>query len=153
MKFLDTKRENADEKIRIKTLSLGVVIPDITFELARKNEEMYLFSPYDVERVYGKAFADVNITEKYREMVDDQRIKKKKVNARKFFQTLAEIQFESGYPYIVYEDTANRANPIHGKITMSNLCSEICRSQPRPITTKTAATRMWAATSAVTWVR
>ncbi|MDN5548374.1 MAG: ribonucleotide-diphosphate reductase subunit alpha, partial [Rhodococcus sp. (in: high G+C Gram-positive bacteria)] len=43
--FLDTKRENADEKIRIKTLSLGVVIPDITFELARKNEDMYLFSP------------------------------------------------------------------------------------------------------------
>ena len=37
------------------------------------------------------------------------------MNARKFFQTLAEIQFESGYPYIVYEDTANRANPIHGK--------------------------------------
>ena len=37
MRFLDTKRENADEKIRIKTLSLGVVVPDITFELA-KNE-------------------------------------------------------------------------------------------------------------------
>ena len=52
-RFLDTKRENADEKIRIKTLSLGVVIPDITFELAKKNEDMYLFSPYDVERVYG----------------------------------------------------------------------------------------------------
>ncbi len=34
-RFLDTKRENADEKIRIKTLSLGVVIPDITFELAK----------------------------------------------------------------------------------------------------------------------
>ncbi|MCP6037122.1 ribonucleotide-diphosphate reductase subunit alpha, partial [Klebsiella pneumoniae] len=30
LRFLDTKRENADEKIRIKTLSLGVVIPDIT---------------------------------------------------------------------------------------------------------------------------
>ena len=55
-----------------------MVIPDITFELARKNEEMYLFSPYDVERVYGKAFADVNITEKYREMVDDQRIKRRR---------------------------------------------------------------------------
>ncbi|PMC95405.1 hypothetical protein, partial [Brevibacterium paucivorans] len=38
--FLDTKRENADEKIRIKTLSLGVVIPDITFHLAKKNEPM-----------------------------------------------------------------------------------------------------------------
>ena len=32
MKFLDTKRENADEKIRIKTLSIGVVIPDVTLE-------------------------------------------------------------------------------------------------------------------------
>ena len=66
MRFLDTKRENADEKIRIKSLSLGVVIPDITFELARNNEDMYLFSPYDVERVYGKAFSDINVTEKYR---------------------------------------------------------------------------------------
>ena len=47
LRFLDTKRENADEKIRIKTLSLGVVIPDITFELAKRNEDMYLFSPYD----------------------------------------------------------------------------------------------------------
>lgn len=125
MSFLDTKRENADEKIRIKTLSLGVVIPDITFELARNNEDMYLFSPYDVERVYGVPFSEISVTEKYREMVDDGRIHKKKINARRFFQTLAEIQFESGYPYIVFEDTVNRANPIKGRVTMSNLCSEI----------------------------
>jgi ribonucleoside-diphosphate reductase alpha chain len=125
MRFLDTKRENADEKIRIKTLSLGVVIPDITFELARKNEDMYLFSPYDVERVYGKPFADVAISEKYHEMVDDGRIRKTKIKAREFFQTLAELQFESGYPYVMFEDTVNAANPIKGRITHSNLCSEI----------------------------
>ncbi|WP_323961621.1 class 1b ribonucleoside-diphosphate reductase subunit alpha [Arthrobacter sp. JZ12] len=130
-RFLDTKRENADEKIRIKTLSLGVVIPDITFELAKKDEDMYLFSPYDVERVYGMPFSDVSVTEKYYEMVDDSRIKKTKIKAREFFQTLAEIQFESGYPYIMFEDTVNRANPIDGKIIMSNLCSEILQvSQP-----------------------
>ena len=125
MRFLDTKRENADEKIRIKTLSLGVVIPDITFELAKNDEDMYLFSPYDVERVYGVPMTEISITEKYREMVDDGRIRKKKINARDFFQVLAEIQFESGYPYIMFEDTVNRANPIDGRITMSNLCSEI----------------------------
>ncbi len=125
LRFLDTKRENADEKIRIKTLSLGVVIPDITFELAKKGEDMYLFSPYDVEKVYGVPFADISITEKYYEMVDDARIKKTKINARDFFQTIAEIQFESGYPYIMFEDTVNRANPIKGRINMSNLCSEI----------------------------
>ena len=125
LRFLDTKRENADEKIRIKTLSLGIVVPDITFELARNNEDMYLFSPYDVERVYGKPFSDISVSEKYREMVDDPRITKTKINARAFFQTVAELQFESGYPYIVFEDTVNAANPIDGRINMSNLCSEI----------------------------
>jgi ribonucleoside-diphosphate reductase alpha chain len=125
MRFLDTKRENADEKIRIKTLSLGVVVPDITFELAKNDEWMYLFSPYDVEREYGVPFADISVTEKYREMVDNPKIKKTKIKAREFFQTLAEIQFESGYPYIMFEDTVNAANPIKGRVNMSNLCSEI----------------------------
>ncbi|MCA0920740.1 class 1b ribonucleoside-diphosphate reductase subunit alpha [Pseudooceanicola nanhaiensis] len=125
LRFLDTKRENADEKIRIKTLSLGVVVPDITFELAKKNEDMYLFSPHDVQKVYGRPFSEISVTEKYHEMVDNPRIKKKKINARQFFQTIAEIQFESGYPYIMFEDTVNKANPIAGRITMSNLCSEI----------------------------
>ncbi len=125
MKFLDTKRENADEKIRIKTLSLGVVVPDVTLELAKNNEDMYLFSPYDVEKVYGVPFSDISVTEKYQEMVDDARIKKTKIKARQLFETIAELQFESGYPYIVYEDTVNRENPIEGRINMSNLCSEI----------------------------
>ena len=125
LRFLDTKRENADEKVRIKTLSLGVTIPDITFDLARRNAPMYLFSPYDVERVYGVPFGDISVTEKYHEMVDDRRIRKTKIDARAFFQTLAEVQFESGYPYVMFEDNVNRDNPIAGRVNMSNLCSEI----------------------------
>ena len=129
LRFLDTKRENADEKIRIKSLALGVVIPDVTFELAKKKAKMALFSPYDAERVYGKPFADISVTEHYDEMVADDRIRKTYIDAREFFTTLSEIQFESGYPYIVFEDTVNRANPIAGRITMSNLCSEILQVQ------------------------
>jgi ribonucleoside-diphosphate reductase alpha chain len=125
MKFLDTKKENADEKTRIKTLSIGVVIPDVTLELAKNGEDMYLFSPYDVEKVYGIPFGDISVTEKYQEMVDNPRIKKTKIKARVLFERIAELQFESGYPYIMYEDTVNRANPIQGRINMSNLCSEI----------------------------
>ena len=125
MRFLDTKRENADEKIRIKTLSIGVVIPDITLHLAKNGEDMYLFSPYDVERVYGKPFSEISVTEKYYEMVDDPRIRKSKIKARELFERIAELQFESGYPYVMYEDNVNRANPIEGRINMSNLCSEI----------------------------
>jgi ribonucleoside-diphosphate reductase alpha chain len=125
LRFLDTKRENADEKIRIKTLSIGIVIPDITMHLAKDNEDMYLFSPYDVEKVYGIPFGDISVTEKYQEMVDDPRIRKSKIKARTLFERIAELQFESGYPYIMYEDTVNKANPIDGRINMSNLCSEI----------------------------
>ena len=125
MRFLDTKKENADEKTRIKTLSIGVVIPDITLELAKNNEDMYLFSPYDVERVYGLPMSDISVTEKYQEMVDNPKIRKSKIKARDLFQRVAELQFESGYPYIVYEDTVNNTNPIQGRINMSNLCSEI----------------------------
>lgn len=129
LRFLDTKRENADEKIRIKSLSLGVVIPDITFELAKQRKPMALFSPYDVQRVYGKALSDISISENYDKMVADDRIHKTYIDAREFFMTIAEIQFESGYPYIVFEDTVNRANPIDGRVTMSNLCSEILQVQ------------------------
>ncbi|ELQ6062211.1 class 1b ribonucleoside-diphosphate reductase subunit alpha [Cronobacter sakazakii] len=125
LRFLDTKRENADEKIRIKTLSLGVVIPDITLELAKANAQMALFSPYDVERIYGKPFGDISVSEMYSQLVEDERIRKRYISARELFQRLAEIQFESGYPYIMFEDTVNRANPIAGRINMSNLCSEI----------------------------
>ena len=125
LRFLDARRENADEKIRIKTLSLGVVIPDITFQLAKEDAQMALFSPYDVERLYGKPFADCAIGDLYPQLVADERVRKRWIRARDLFQRLAEIQFESGYPYIMFEDTVNRANPVAGRITMSNLCSEI----------------------------
>ncbi|MDE4782130.1 class 1b ribonucleoside-diphosphate reductase subunit alpha [Klebsiella quasipneumoniae subsp. similipneumoniae] len=125
LRFLDTRRENADEKIRIKTLSLGVVIPDITFQLAKEDAQMALFSPYDVERLYGKPFADCAIGDLYPQLVADERVDKRWIRARDLFQRLAEIQFESGYPYIMFEDTVNRASPVAGRVTMSNLCSEI----------------------------
>ena len=131
VKFLDTKRENADEKVRIKTLSLGLVVPDITFELLKTGEDMYLFSPYDVKKHYGMDFTDFSMTDYYRTFVEDERITKTKISARKLFQTIAEIQFESGYPYIMYEDTVNYYNPVPnvGRIQQSNLCSEILQPQ------------------------
>lgn len=131
MAALDTKKENADEAIRIKTLSIGVIIPDITFELAKREADMYLFSPYDVEKVEGKPFSECDITDRYSAWVDDDRITKRKISARTFFQTLSKVQFESGYPYVLFSDVASRANPMNhvGRIQMSNLCSEIMQVQ------------------------
>lgn len=129
MAVLDTKRENADEKVRIKTLSIGVVIPDILYEMAEKNEALYLFSPYDVKRIYGVPLSMIKVTEKYHELVANKGIRKKKVNARKLLETIGKINGESGYPYIMNEDVVNAANPIDGHVRMSNLCSEILQVQ------------------------
>ncbi|MEG2707549.1 MAG: class 1b ribonucleoside-diphosphate reductase subunit alpha [Vagococcus sp.] len=127
--FLSTKKENADEKIRVKTLSLGLVVPDKFYELARKNEDMYLFSPYSVEREYGVPFSYLDITKEYDNLVANPNIRKQKISARYLENEISKLQQESGYPYIINIDTANRSNPVYGKIIMSNLCSEILQVQ------------------------
>ena len=127
--FLSTKKENADEKIRVKTLSLGLVIPDKFYELAAKDDQMYLFSPYDVERIYGKPFSYVDITAEYENLVNNAEISKSKIRARDLENEISKLQQESGYPYIINIDTANRTNPVDGTIVMSNLCSEILQVQ------------------------
>ena len=127
--FLSTKKENADEKVRVKTLSLGITVPDKFYELARNNEDMYLFSPYSVEKEYGVPYSYVNITEEYDKLVANPNIRKTKIKARELETEISKLQQESGYPYIVNVDTANRHNPVAGKIIMSNLCSEILQVQ------------------------
>lgn len=132
LQFLDTKKENADEAIRIKTLSIGVIIPDVTYHLSKNNQAdttpenkgntMALFSPYDIKKVYGLDFNEVDITEMYDELVANDAIKKTWINPRNLFGQIAKMQFESGYPYIMNVDSANRAHNNAGKITMSNLC-------------------------------
>lgn len=127
--FLSAKKENADEKIRVKTLSLGVIVPDKFYELTRKNEDMYLFSPYSVEKEYGVPFSYVDITKEYDKLVANPKIRKTKIKARDLENEISKLQQESGYPYVINIDTANRTNPIDGKIIMSNLCSEILQVQ------------------------
>ncbi len=75
----------------------------------RKNEDMYLFSPYGVERVYVPFSKDLGDGEVPR---DGGRhcIHKRKINARRFF-VIAEIRVRLSY---IVEDTVNRANPIKG---------------------------------------
>ncbi len=127
--FLATRKENADEAVRIKMLSLGVIVPDKYYELVKNDEYMHLFSPYDVEREYGVPFSYVDITKEYENMLGNPKIRKTTIKARDLDEEIGKLQQESGYPYILNIDTANRANPAGGKIIMSNLCSEILQTQ------------------------
>ncbi len=135
LEFLDTKKLNADEKTRIQTLSLGLVIPDVFWEVAKKNQDMYLFYPNSVYQETGENLADIDLDTRYYELVENDQIRKKKISARNILQMIAQTQFESGYPYIIYGSTANRLNPLKkiGNIKMSNLCTEIFQIQTESI--------------------
>lgn len=129
--FLDTKKINADEKSRIQTLSLGLVIPDKFFELARDGREMMTFAPHSVYTEYGVHLDDMNLDEMYEELITNKNVVSKPINARQLLTKIATTQFESGYPYIVYGSVANAENPLKGvgRIKMSNLCTEIFQVQ------------------------
>lgn len=127
--MLATRKENADEKVRIKMLSLGVVVPDKFYELCKKDSHMYLFSPYDIKKEYGVPMSQFDISERYDELVDNPNIHKSKIRARDLEIEISKLWDESGYPFLLNIDHANKANPLHGKIQMSNLCTEILQVQ------------------------
>ncbi|MGE9276306.1 MAG: class 1b ribonucleoside-diphosphate reductase subunit alpha [Candidatus Phytoplasma pruni] len=125
--FLNSKKLNADEDVRLKTLSLGVVIPDKMIELARNNEIMALFYPHSVYLEYGLNFADISIEidKWYDILVKNPNVKKRYVNPRNLLELIAQLQGESGYPYIMFADNVNNKNTSADKIKFSNLCTEI----------------------------
>ncbi|WP_051107725.1 class 1b ribonucleoside-diphosphate reductase subunit alpha [Paenibacillus fonticola] len=127
--FLDTKKINSDEKIRIKTLSLGVVAPNKFFELVEQDKDMYLFYPHTVHQEYGVHLDDMDLTAMYDELVNNPRVRKKKIVARDLIIKIAQTQMESGYPYIMYVDNTNEQHALKniGRVKFSNLCSEIAQ--------------------------
>src|SRR5690606_28496188 len=125
--FLDCKKINVDEKVRIKSLSIGIIIPDKFMELAEKDEPCYLIYPHTVMMEYGKYLDELDMDEWYDELITNPNVKKKKVNARHLLVRIAQTQKESGYPYIFFKENANRAHALNGigQIKFSNLCTEI----------------------------
>ncbi|MCL7988066.1 class 1b ribonucleoside-diphosphate reductase subunit alpha [Sphingobacterium sp. lm-10] len=125
--FLDCKKINADEKVRIKSLSIGIIVPDKFMELAEKDEACYLIYPHTVMQEYGKYLDELDMDAMYDELITNPNIKKKKINARHLLVKIAQTQKESGYPYIFYKENANREHALKGvgNVKFSNLCTEI----------------------------
>lgn len=128
--FLETKKISADEDVRVKTLSIGVVIPDKFTELAREDRDMYVFYPYSVYKEYGQHLDEMNMDEMYDQLADNPNIRKDKVNPRRLLEKIAALRFESGYPYIMFKDNVNNvhANNHISSVKFSNLCSEILQA-------------------------
>ncbi|WAT23605.1 class 1b ribonucleoside-diphosphate reductase subunit alpha (plasmid) [Bacillus halotolerans] len=128
--FLDTKKISADEDVRVKTLSIGVVIPDKFIELAREDKAAYVFYPHTIYKEYGQHMDEMDMNEMYDKFVDNPRVKKEKINPRKLLEKLAMLRSESGYPYIMFQDNVNKvhANNHISKVKFSNLCSEVLQA-------------------------
>ena len=125
--FLDCKKINVDEKVRIKSLSTGVIIPDKFLELAKEGEVCYTFNPHTVFLEYGKYLDEMDMNEMYEKLIDNPNVKKKKVDAREILVKISQSQKESGYPYIFFKDNANKEHALKkiGTVKFSNLCTEI----------------------------
>lgn len=137
IEFLDTKKINADEKSRIQSLSIGLIIPHVFFDLAVRNEVFHTFLPYTVYKEYGIHLDDMDIDVMYDELVNNKNVIKgeKPMSARDMLTKIATTQFESGYPYIMFKSNANKKHALKdiGQVKMSNLCTEIFQLQETSI--------------------
>lgn len=132
LEFLDSKKINADERVRLKTLSIGLLVPNRFYKLAQDNEPLHVFAPYSVFKAYGTHLDDMDLDEMYDTLLADDRVKKKiAMSARDMLTKIAMIQLESGYPYIMNKSNANQAHALKnvGQVKMSNLCTEIFQLQ------------------------
>lgn len=136
--FISSKKPNADDKIRLATLSTGIIIPSIFFDLMKRDKDIVLFSPYDIFKVYGKRMSEISISEMYYELLDNPKIRKiKRLNARRLYTEVKKAQFESGYPFEIFDDNVNEVHPLKniGRVKMSNLCTEILQVQETSVIT------------------
>lgn len=130
--LLNAKKINADETDRLKTLSIGVIVPNKLFELAKADKEWYSFYPHNVKKVTGTELHDMKLDEWYDKLLDNPKIRKKPMgSARSFLEEVGRTQLESGYPYIIMQDNINRVHLLKdiGDVKMSNLCVEIAQVQ------------------------
>ena len=144
--LMDTKKINADERVRLTTLSIGAIIPDIFMKLAEKNKKAYAFYPHSIYKKYGLHLDDLNMDEWYDKLANDPDIRKKEIDPRKMLTRIAATQMESGYPYIVFIDTANKNHTLKdlGMVRMSNLCCEIFQYQvPSHIESYGSSNSVW----------
>ena len=129
--FLDTKKVNADEDIRLATISTGLIIPSKFLELAKEGKDFFMFAPHTIEREYGVQLDDIEMDEWYDKFVENENIMKKSYDAREMLNKIAQTQLQSGYPYIMFKDNANAKHALSniGQVKMSNLCTEIFQLQ------------------------
>jgi ribonucleoside-diphosphate reductase alpha subunit len=122
--FLEMKKNHGDEELKARDLFYALWISDLFMERVKSNAKWSLFCPHEcpgLSDVYGDKF--VSLYENY----EIEGKARKVVNARDLWFKILDAQMETGTPYILYKDAANKKSNQQnlGTIKSSNLCTEI----------------------------
>jgi ribonucleoside-diphosphate reductase alpha chain len=122
--FLDLKRNHGKEELRARDLFFALWIPDLFMKKVEANEDWSLFCPHEcpgLSDCYGDEFE--RLYDKY----ESEGRARRKVSAQELWFEILESQVETGTPYILFKDSANKKSNQKnlGTIKSSNLCTEI----------------------------
>ena len=122
--FLDLKKNHGKEEMRARDLFYAMWLPDLFMKRVEKNAKWTLMCPNECPGLYdchGDEFDKLYL--KY----EKQSKGRKTIKARELWEKILESQIETGTPYMLYKDSANRKSNQKnlGTIRSSNLCTEI----------------------------
>ena len=122
--FLELKKNHGKEEMRARDLFYAMWTPDLFMKRVEENAEWTLMCPNecpDLYNVHGDEFDKLYL--KY----ESEGRGRKTIKARDLWEKILESQIETGTPYMLYKDSANRKSNQKnlGTIRSSNLCTEI----------------------------
>jgi len=122
--FLDLKKNHGKEEMRARDLFYAMWVPDLFMKRVEENAEWTLMCPNECPGLYdchGEEFDKLYL--KYEKKSKGR----KTIKARELWEKILESQIETGTPYMLYKDSANRKSNQKnlGTIRSSNLCTEI----------------------------
>jgi ribonucleotide reductase alpha subunit len=123
--FLELRKNHGDEDLRARDLFFGLWIPDLFMERVKENKTWCYFCPNKCPGLSD--VCDDKFKELYEYYESEEIFINKKINARDLWFKILDSQMETGTPYILYKDAANKKSNQQnlGIIKSSNLCTEI----------------------------
>ena len=128
--FLELRKNHGDEELRARDVFTALWVPDEFMRRLASGADWSLFCPneviaatgHDLGGLYGEAFDDA-----YRTAEATEGLVRKSMPTRQLWQQILDSQIQTGTPYMLYKDAANKkSNHQHlGTIRCSNLCVEI----------------------------
>ncbi|HSB94100.1 MAG TPA: ribonucleoside-diphosphate reductase subunit alpha, partial [Flavitalea sp.] len=122
--FLDLRKNHGKEEMRARDLFYALWIPDLFMSRVESDGEWSLFCPNEAPGLsdcWGEDF------EKLYTRYECEGKARKTIKAQQLWFKIVEAQIETGTPYLLYKDAANRKSNQQnlGTIKSSNLCTEI----------------------------